>query len=232
MWLMATMTEADRSDSSRDGWPVQAESATELGRARDKSMKRSKMKMVRWTVLMLTLLLALAAQAVAQQPAGGDALVITAENRTAAEEANRGRPRADDRIRVGDRIRYTLTFTNPTAGPVGNVVLHNPLGEGLRFVGGSVTVRGGTARVEYSIDRGATYSAQPMIEVEENGRKVRRPAPPELYTDVRWTLETQVQPGARVVASYEARLTPETAAAVTAADNDTGRANRGGSQHN
>src|SRR5690606_4276321 len=116
------------------------------------------------TVLALTLLLASAAPAAAQQPAGGDALVITAENRTAAEEAARGRPRADERVRSGDLIRYTLTFTNPTTGPVRNVVLQNPLAEGLRFVGGSATFRGGSARVEYSIDGGATWSLQPTIE--------------------------------------------------------------------
>lgn len=188
------------------------------------------MRKVSWAVLVLTLLLAVAARAVAQQPAGGDALVITAENRTAAEEAARGQPRADDRVRAGDLIRYTLTFTNPTTGPVRNVVLRNPLGEGLRFVGGSAAFRGGEARVEYSIDGGATWSAQPMIEVEENGRKARRPAPPELYTDVRWTVETDVQPGARVVATYEARLT--TAEAATTADNETSRAKRGGAEHN
>lgn len=165
------------------------------------------MAKTRWMVLVLTLLLASAAGAAAQQPAGGDALVITAENRTAAEEAARGRPRADERVRSGDLIRYTLTFTNPTTGPVRNVVLQNPLAEGLRFVGGSATFRGGSARVEYSIDGGATWSLQPTIEVEENGRKVRRPAPPEMYTDVRWTVETEVQPGAQVVASFEARLT-------------------------
>ena len=28
-----------------------------------------------------------------------------------------------------------------------------------------------------------------------------------MYTDVRWTVETEVQPGAQVVASFEARLT-------------------------
>lgn len=190
------------------------------------------MKTIRWVLMMLVLLLALVVPAVAQQPAGGDALVITAENRTAAEEAARGRPRGDDRVRAGDLIRYTLTFTNPTAGPVRNVVLHNPLGEGLHFVGGSATFRGGTARIEYSIDRGSTYSAQPMIEVEENGRKVRRPAPPELYTDVRWTVETEVQPGARVVASYEARLTVGGEAPATGAVEEASRANRGDVEHN
>lgn len=190
------------------------------------------MKTIRLSLLLLALLLLGAAvPAAAQQPSGGEALVITAENRTAAEEAARGKPRADEGIRAGDQIRYTLTFTNPTEGPVQNVVLHNPLAEGLRFVAGSAGVSGAEARVEYSIDRGATYSPQPMIEVVENGKKMRRPAPPELYTDVRWTVETRVQPGARVVASYMARLTVEAPVAQAAADSNTGRAIRAGSQN-
>lgn len=190
------------------------------------------MKTTRWSLLLLALLLLGAVSpAVAQQPTRGEALVITAENRTAAAEAERGQPRAEEGIRAGDQIRYTLTFTNPTEGPVQNVVLHNPLAEGLRFVAGSTAVKGGEARVEYSIDRGVTFSAQPMIEVVENGKKVMRPAPPELYTDVRWTVETRVQPGAKVVASYVARLPAEVAATQTAADSNTGRATRAGSQN-
>lgn len=157
----------------------------------------------------LALMVALASPAAAQGQVPPGTFVVAAENVTALAEAEAGRPRSDDGIRLGDRVRYTLTFTNPTAGPVRNVVLHNPLAEGLRFVAGSARIEGGSALVEYSIDGGASFSSTPMIEVVEGGRRVERAAPAQLYTDVRWTISTEIEAGARVIASYEARLAAE-----------------------
>lgn len=145
----------------------------------------------------------------AQEAAGGPPLVITAENLTAAAEAARGAPRGDTRLRPGDVVRYTLTFTNPTQGEVRDVVLHNPLPAGLVFIAGTATASRDDARLEFSIDGGATYAAEPMVEVVENGRTIRRPAPPERYTDIRWTVTGQIQPGAQVVARYEVRIPAE-----------------------
>lgn len=158
------------------------------------------------TSLLLLLFAAWVGIALAQQPASAEALVITAENLTATAEAARGAPRADDGIRPGDLIRYTLTFTNPTDGPVSNVVLHNPFPGGLHLVASSVRASRGDARVEYSIDGGATFSAQPMVETVEAGQTVRRPATPEEYTDIRWTVEGTIRPGEQVSASYELRV--------------------------
>lgn len=176
---------------------------------------------LRAPVALLALLILGAASAPAQQGTESDALVITAENRTAAAEAARGAARPDDAVRGGDVLRYTLTFTNPTDGSVRGVVLHNPVPEGLVFVAGSARADRADARIEYSIDGGASFSAEPMIETTEAGGAVRRPAPPELYTDVRWVVEGMVEPGARVVASYEARM-PADAVNTTAGPSGSG----------
>jgi hypothetical protein len=60
--------------------------------------------------------------------------------------------------------------------------------------------------VEYSIDGGATYAATPMAETEVDGQRVLRPAPPETYTHIRWTLSGWLQPQAELTAEYRARL--------------------------
>jgi uncharacterized repeat protein (TIGR01451 family) len=156
-------------------------------------------------ILMGAALLASAPLA-AQQQAAQPALRVSAENRTAAEAAQAGRARADQVARPGDVVRYRLTFTNTAGRPVRRVQLSNPLAGGVQFVAGSVRASRQDAQAEYSIDGGRTFSAQPMEEVLVDGRRVRRPASPERYTSVRWTVDGFVAPGATVIAEFEARI--------------------------
>ena len=58
-----------------------------------------------------------------------------------------------------------------------------------------------------AIDGGKSYSAQPMIEVVENGTKVEKNAPQELYTHVRWTVLGSLARGAKVTAEFRAQVT-------------------------
>ena len=167
------------------------------------------------TLLLLLPLLLAAAPAVAQQ--GGEqlpALRMTAVNRTAAEAAERGAKRSDDRARPGDVVRYRLTFTNVTDRAVRGVQLANPLPGGMRFVGGTARSDRADARLEYSADGGRTFSAQPTEEVVVDGRRVRRAIPAERYTHVRWTVDGSVAPGATVVAELDARVQAGTTTAA------------------
>ena len=160
-------------------------------------------------LLPLLLLLALfsgAVPALAQKPADAPALVVTAQNRTAAAEAGRGASRRDDRVRPKDVLRYQLSFTNPTDRPVRRVELKNPLPAEFRFVAGSARASRPDAAAAYSADGGKTFSAQPMEEVVEGGRTVRRPVPVERYTHVRWIVDGWVAPGATVTAEFDARF--------------------------
>jgi uncharacterized repeat protein (TIGR01451 family) len=162
------------------------------------------MRHFRHALPLLALALAFAAPARAQQ---GEALVVTATNRTAAAEAGRGAPRNDAAARPGDVLRYRLTFRNPGGQPVRGVVLNNPVAAGLTFVAGSARSSRDDVVTEYSTDGGRTWAAQPLEEVtDESGRRVRRPAPPEKYTHVRWTVTGFVSPGAVVTAEFDARL--------------------------
>ena len=153
----------------------------------------------------LVLLTLAAAPAAAQQPAAPGPLRVTAQNRTATELAARGTPRADDRVRPGDVVRYRIAFTNPQRTPV-RPVLANPIAPGMTFVAGSARTARTDARAEYSIDGGKTFSAQPMESVLVDGRRVQRAAAPEKYTHVRWTVGGFVAPGATVVAEFDTRF--------------------------
>lgn len=164
--------------------------------------------------ILAALVLALgSATAQAQRAAQPQALVVTAENRTAAADAAR---RDDRAARPGDVMRYRLTFTNVAGRPIRGVTLANPLPAGIRMVAGTARASREDARAEYSADGGRTFSAQPMEDVVVDGRTVRRPVPAERYTHVRWTVDGSVAAGATVVAEYDARIGAPPAGSGTA----------------
>ena len=164
---------------------------------------------MRKNTLLSLLLLALPLPAVAQQDE--PALAITVENVTAVAEAQAGTERASAHALPGDVLRYRLTFTNRTEGPLRDVVLSNPIPEDIRLIGGSVRSSRDDVQVEYSADGGQTFSAEPMEEVLVEGRRVMRPIPPERFTHVRWTIRGWVQPRATVTAEYDTRFRPASA---------------------
>lgn len=140
------------------------------------------------------------APATAQQRAH-EPLEIVAVNLTASEDG-----RADDVALPGDMLEYRLTFTNLTQGAVKNVTFNNPVPEAVSYVAESANADVPTVRVDFSIDGGESYSELPLIEVEEGGRVVQRPAPAGQYTHVRWTVLGDVLPGTRVTAVFRAKL--------------------------
>jgi uncharacterized repeat protein (TIGR01451 family) len=156
--------------------------------------------------------------------AGAEALVLSALNLTARDDSTAGRPRPRAEVSVsrpGDVLEYTLVFTNPRPAAVRDIVLENPVPAGATFVAGSAVSDGAEVLLEYSIDGGRTWSARPEVEVvDERGERVRRPAPPDLYTHVRWTLTGAVGPGAKVEARYRARVREAGSAAGDRAGSD------------
>jgi hypothetical protein len=76
------------------------------------------------------------------------------------------------------------------------------------FVHGSAGADWPSVQLEYSIDDGESWAESPEIEVVlEDGSMERRPAPPEMYTNVRWTLQGVIAPGAKIEAAYRTRVT-------------------------
>jgi len=136
-----------------------------------------------------------------------EALRVVAVNLTAQEEGRRPEEGSDAPFsRPGDVIEYQLSFTNTNPGPVRDVVFDDPIPPGLVYVVGSAGAEREGVVVEFSIDGGDTYDPSPEIEVEEGGRTVRRPAPPEQYTHIRWTVQGTVAAGVEVRALFRARV--------------------------
>jgi uncharacterized repeat protein (TIGR01451 family) len=149
-----------------------------------------------------------AAQRASAPSPNGEALVISASNRSAAADAARGAARRDSAVRAGDVLRYTLTFRNIVNRPIRGVKLENPIPAGLQFVVGSAKSTREDAKVEFSADGGKTFSPAPSESVVVDGLTVVRPIPAERFTHVRWVVDGWVQPRTGVVAEYEARLAP------------------------
>ena len=149
----------------------------------------------------------------AQDTEGPRALVISATNLMAGDARHQaladqgGDPRA---LYPGDVVHYRLLFTNLTDVPVRSIEFIDPLPAGLRYVGGSALADRDDVVISYSIDGGRVYTAQPMIEDIVDGQRVTRPAPPEMYTHIRWMVPGWVQPGAQVTAEFRAQLAEPT----------------------
>jgi len=149
--------------------------------------------------------------AMAQAPSAPKALVITAENLMAGDSQHRAaasRGKDASQLMPGDVVRYRLIFTNVTPNPVRRVMFDNPLPAGLRYVAGTATADRDEVSIQYSIDSGKSFSAQPMIETEVEGKRVQRPASADRYTHIRWSVQGSVLPGATVRAEFRAQLAP------------------------
>jgi uncharacterized repeat protein (TIGR01451 family) len=155
---------------------------------------------------------ALSRVAGAQASTGPRALLVTAENLTAVE-ASGTRGGEHNVLKPGDVVRYQLTFTNTRPDSVRQVQFNDRIPSGLRYVVGSAASDRPDVVVEFSIDSGRTYAARPEIEQVVNGEKVRRPAPPERYTNVRWSAKGWVRARASVTAEFRVQLPPAAAGA-------------------
>ena len=160
-------------------------------------------------LLMATAAVSWGTPVVAQENEGPRALVIEAANLMAGDARHQALAEQGgdaSALYPGDVIHYRLVFTNITDVAVRSIEFTDPLPAGLRYVGGSALADRGDVVISYSIDGGQVYSAQPMIEDVVDGERVTRPAPPEMYTHIRWMVPGWVQPGAQVTAEFRAQL--------------------------
>ncbi|HWL39697.1 MAG TPA: hypothetical protein VNO75_05610 [Gemmatimonadaceae bacterium] len=176
-------------------------------------MNRSTRKLLSLT----TFVALIASPALAQGPVAPKALVLTAENLMSSDSQHKAaasRGRNPNELMPGDVVRYRLTFTNVTDRAVKSVVFDNPLPAGLRYQPGTASSDREQVAISYSIDGGKSYSAQPTIEVEVEGKRVQRPAPAEMYSHIRWSVQGSVLPGAAVHAEFRAQLAPRSTSAT------------------
>ena len=160
------------------------------------------------TALPVAVVLALASgSAAAQEGTARKALVVSATILTWGQGAQTidAAARDPNTVTRGDVVEYRLVFTNVTGEPVNNIQFTDPLPEGMHYLQGTAGANREDVDVEFSLDGGTSYSELPMVEVVVDGRTEQRPASPEDYTDIRWTVHGEVQPDARVAAVFQVR---------------------------
>ena len=111
-------------------------------------------------------------------------------------------------LRPGETIRYVVTASNISDRQIKKLIVNQPIPKGSVYVLGSATlpkIEGAT--VDYSIDGGKTYSEKPTIRVKlENGEIVTRPAPDNMYTNVRWRFGDKFSAKTVAYATYQVRI--------------------------
>lgn len=158
-------------------------------------------KTIAATALLITTPVALYAQDPEAITIQTSAEVEIVETDASGEPVTRLEPAS--KVVPGDIVIYTLTFSNGGENPAENVVITNPVPRHMAYVGG--TAFGPGADISFSVDGGQNWGAPDELDVPlaEGGE---RPAVPDDYTDIRWVLRNELQPGAQGFARFRARL--------------------------
>jgi uncharacterized repeat protein (TIGR01451 family) len=100
-----------------------------------------------------------------------------------------------DKANPKDIVVYTITYSNAGKGPILDAVIVDPLPAGVRYI--ADTAEGKDAEITYSIDKGRTWLKPPvMIEFRKpDGSLEKKPAPPDMYTHIKWAIKKPVAPG-------------------------------------
>jgi len=91
----------------------------------------------------------------------------------------------------GDVLEYRIRYENTDKTPVSQLKVLGPVPQGTEYLGNSARAAS-RASIEYSIDAGRSFSAQPL----RTGKKGQlEPVPSVQFTTVRWNSLTPLQSG-------------------------------------
>lgn len=88
----------------------------------------------------------------------------------------------------GEEIIYTLSYSNTGNEAATSVAISDPIPAGTAFIPGSASDAGD---LTFSIDKGKSFKKPTLLTYElksGEGKKERRVASPEEYTDIRWII--------------------------------------------
>jgi len=110
---------------------------------------------------------------------------------------------AADLVTPGEKVVYTVSFTNDEANPASDLVLAMPVPADVRYLEGSAEREG--AVVRYSIDGGSTYSTRDALTIPavDGGS---RSANPDDITHIQWRIAGPVPVGGSDSVAFKARL--------------------------
>lgn len=153
--------------------------------------------------ILTSLILILAAVvAAAQEPL--EVQTIVQKQETFVNDAGETEKRlvAADVVVPGERVFYTITFTNSGDEPADNVVITNPIAAGLVYIDG--TAFGPGADIQFSVDDGRSFAAADTLTVTEDGQS--RAAEASDFTHIRWVMRSELAAGAQATARFAAIL--------------------------
>jgi uncharacterized repeat protein (TIGR01451 family) len=106
-------------------------------------------------------------------------------------------------VHPGDVLRYTIASSNNGEMAAQNLLITQPIPAEMQYVLDSA--KGNEqAQITYSIDKGETFVAEPMVEVTQpDGTVTLEPAPAESYTHIRWDFGSELAPAVAVNVNYE-----------------------------
>ena len=153
-------------------------------------------------------LLAFGGGALAQESDGQenhlDVRTVVQKETTVENEAGQAETTlvAAERVLPGEKVVYTITFTNVGAEAADNVMITNPIDTSLTYLNGSAFGVG--MRIEFSADGGLSFAGQGDVRVAtEAGERAAEAAD---YTHLRWTLLEALPPGETGVARFAATV--------------------------
>lgn len=97
-----------------------------------------------------------------------------------------------DTVTPGERVVYTLDFTNDDAAPASDLVLTMPVPAEIKLIEGSAAQEG--ARVVYSADGGKSFAERSSVRVATSDGTLRAANANDI-THVRWTVPGPVAVG-------------------------------------
>jgi len=108
-------------------------------------------------------------------------------------------------VNPGEILDWTMTSENEGTAPALDYKTVGHIPRGTEFVPGSAKADG--AKTVFSIDGGKSFSPQPMIEEKQaDGSTKRVPAPPAMYTEIRYEWADALSQGGKLSASYKVRV--------------------------
>lgn len=106
-------------------------------------------------------------------------------------------------VTPGEKIVYTVAFTNDSAEPATDIVLAMPVPVDVRFLEGTADKDG--AIVQYSVDGGETFAERSALVLPAVGGGTRA-ASSDNITHIQWRIAGPVPVGASDKISFKARL--------------------------
>jgi uncharacterized repeat protein (TIGR01451 family) len=155
-------------------------------------------------ILMSVVFLGLSFGALAQEEGSLDIRTVVQKEEVVVNEDGESENRlvAVESVIPGERVFYTITFTNVGEEPAENVVITNPIAAELSYVEGSAFGPG--MEVEFSVDGGATFGNAADLTVTVDGGT--RAARPDDFTHIRWVMQGELNTGSQGTARFAAVL--------------------------